>query len=420
MLATLPLVLLATLTLQYHCSSATYYPEQSVIEGTDSTGTARQYNLTQPRRYIDCRNWPQNEPCPITLNITHMYTMTAYDYDSTTDVEVGGRRADQGYTLNISSSGMLQFYYRNNVPGANQELLYPILADGSLERRLVIAINNQVPGPTILGRKNQTLQVTVVNCLFTESISVHWHGQNSINRPWMDGVAQLTQCPITPYTNFTYLVTLDPSGTYWYHAHFGPQRTDGLYGALIVTDTSEFPDAAADFEDLPEQHTLAFIDWHHLESTSIVETLGSRSHFPDPVDSTQIYEPTLIYGGSGASPVPFVSGLINGAGWKYTPDSATCTRESEQNTPLAMFLVTTGKQYRFRLIGAQNIYAFRFSIEGHKMTLLATDGTPVQETAAITEVPPVDLLLNRLVQSLLLSKFRLQTGGSILVSCSFI
>ena len=379
---TLVLVLLATLMLQHLCSSTThyYYPEQTVIERIDDMGTTLRYNLTQPRRFIDCRNWLQNDPCPIILNITHMYTMTAYEYDSTIDADVGGRRADQGYIVNITSSGMLQFLYSAPRGTRNPELLYPILADGSPERRLVIAINNQVPGPTILGRKDQTLQVTVVNSLFTESISVHWHGQNSINRPWMDGVAQLTQCPITPYTNFTYEVTLDVAGSYWYHAHFGPQRTDGLYGALIVTDASEFPDAAADFVDLPEQHTLTFIDWQHLESTAIVETVASRARFPDPLDSAQSYQPTIIYGGSGAGPVPFVSGLINGAGWRYTPDITTCTRESEQNTPLAVFKVTTGRKYRFRLIGAQNMYAFRFSIEGHKMTLLATDGTPVQET----------------------------------------
>ena len=78
--------------------------------------------------------------------------------------------------------------------------------------------------------------------------------------------------------------------------------------------------------------------------------------------------------------MPFVSGLINGAGWRYTPDMANCARESEQNTPLAVFKVKNTTSYRFRLIGAQNTYAYRFSIEGHKMTLLASDGLPVQET----------------------------------------
>ena len=375
---TLELVLLAILMLQYHCASAaTYYPEQTVIEGTDEKGTMRQYTLTQPRRYIDCRS---RDPCPIVLNITYMYTMTTYNYNSTVDAEFGGRRGDDEYIVNITSSGMLQFNYPNSAPSANRELLYPILADGSRERRLVIAINNQVPGPTIIGRNGQTLQVTVVNSLFTESLSIHWHGQDSIKRPWMDGVAQITQCPITPYTNFTYELTLDTAGTHWYHGHFGAQRTDGLFGALIVMDDSELAgaDVSIDFEDLPEQHTLTFIDWHYLQSTDIVKTISSG--FPDPLDSAQIYKSTLIYGGSSAGPVPFVSGLINGAGWRYTPDMATCMRESEQNTPLAVFNVTTGSNYRFRLIGAQNTFAFRFSIEGHNMTLLASDGTPVKET----------------------------------------
>ena len=250
MFVTLVLVLLATLTLQYHCSSAAhfYHPEQTEI--VDDTG----HNLTQPRRYIDCRSRQQNERCPIVLSITQMQTMTAYEYDSTTNVEFGGKRSHHGHIVNLTSSGILQFRYPNSAPDA-RELLFPILADGSPERRPVIAINNQVPGPTIIERKGQTLRVTVVNNLDTESISVHWHGQHASGSPWMDGVAQITQCPIIPFTNFTYELTLDPVGTHWYHAHTGPQRTDGLFGALIVTDASEFAGTnvqPTNFKDLPE------------------------------------------------------------------------------------------------------------------------------------------------------------------------
>ena len=386
---TAALALLASLALQRHSSSAaTYYPEQRDIQGT-----TRSYTLTEPRRYIDCRSRPQNEPCPIVLNITYMQTMTVYEYDSSINVEVGGRRGDDGYIVSLTPTGTLQFYFPNGEPSGTTyqdrppELLYPILADGSLERRPVIAINNQVPGPTIIGRKDQTLQVTVVNNLATEALSVHWHGQHVLNRPWMDGVAQLTQCPITSYTNFTYEFTLDQVGTHWYHAHNGPQRTDGLFGALIVTDTSEFAgaDVPTSFEDLPEQHTLTFIDWQSRESVAVVETIASGARFPDPINSIgsnsrQMYSNTLIYGDSESAPMPFVSGLINGAGWRYTPDLANCRRQFDQNTPLAVFNVTERNTYRFRLIGAQSAYAFRFSIEGHKMTLLATDGFLVQET----------------------------------------
>ena len=386
-------ILLVSLTLQCRYSSATYYFKQPEIEGIDRRGTMRKYNLIQPQRYIDCRERPQGESCPIVFNITYMQTMTVYEYDSTINREVGGRRGDDGYIVNITSGGMLQFHFPNSAPlyrAGNPDLLYPILGDGSIERRPVIAINNQVPGPTIIGRKDQTLEVTVVNNLATESISVHWHGQHVVDTPWMDGVAQLTQCPITSYTNFTYKFTLDQVGTHWYHAHNGPQRTDGLFGALIVTDDSEFAGTGVDptsFVDLPEQHTLTFIDWQSRDSITVIETIASGARFPDPVNTGEMYNNTIIYGGSESAPMPFVSGLINGAGWRYTPGpvppdaaQATCTRESGQHTPLAVFNVTQGNTYRFRLIGAQSAYAFRFSIQEHKMTLLSSDGIPVQET----------------------------------------
>ena len=348
------------------------------------------HQLTQPPRNIDCRDVAGS--CSITLNVTHMQTMTVYEYDPDLDRDVGGRRGDEGYIVNLNTSGFLEFYYRlpkyNNV-----QLLYPILADGSLERRLVIAINNQVPGPTIIGRQGQNLQVTVINNLATESLAVHWHGLDQVGTPWMDGVAQLTHCPITSYTNFTYNFTLDRVGTYWYHAHNGPQRTDGLFGALVVTNTSEFTGiniTGPSFQDLPEQHTLTFIDWQSSGSATIIEKILSSTAFPNPINSSQRYNPTLTYGGTESAPMPFVSGVINGAGWRYTPgppngNQTLCTRESGQNTPLAVFNVTHGNRYRFRLIGAENVYVFRFSIQGHKMVLLSSDGVPVQETVSQQE-----------------------------------
>ena len=382
------LVLLVSLALQYHCSFATYYPEQTLLTVQTGPGAGLSYRLTQLRRYIDCR--PEVASCSITLNVTYMQTMTVYEYDPATNRDVGGRRGDNGYAVSITPRGLLQFRFERSTPEPDYTggFLYPILADGSLERRPVIAINNQVPGPTIIGRNGQNLRVTVVNNLATESISVHWHGQHAVGTPWMDGVAQLTQCPITSFTSFTYDFTLDQAGTHWYHAHNGPQRTDGLFGALIVTDTSEFTGATMpvpSFQDLPEQHTLTFIDWQSSDSITVTETIASGSRFPDPIDPSQnlIYSNTLIYRGSESAPMPFVSGLINGAGWRYTPGPPNaCTHEFTQETPLAVFNVTSGNIYRFRLIGAQNAYAFRFSIQGHKMTLPSSDGVPVQETVS--------------------------------------
>ena len=44
-----------------------------------------------------------------------------------------------------------------------------------------------------------------------------------------------------------------------------------------------------------------------------------------------------------------------------------------ENSILSVFPVKRGKTYRFRLIGVQSVYAYRFSIDSHKLTVIATD-----------------------------------------------
>ena len=48
------------------------------------------------------------------------------------------------------------------------------------------------------------------------------------------GASKVTQCPIQPQTSFTYEFVAEPAGTHGYHAHHGLERSDGLFGALIV------------------------------------------------------------------------------------------------------------------------------------------------------------------------------------------
>jgi FtsP/CotA-like multicopper oxidase with cupredoxin domain len=49
------------------------------------------------------------------------------------------------------------------------------------------------------------------------------------------------------------------------------------------------------------------------------------------------------------------------------------------NTPLEVFTMTPGKRYRFRLINSfGTVCPAQFSVEDHVLTLIATDGEPVQ------------------------------------------
>lgn len=80
----------------------------------------------------------------------------------------------------------------------------------------------------------------------------------------MDGVPQVTQCPIPPHTTFRYKFTADSEGTHWWHSHAGIQRSDGAFGALIVRQPkSKTPNVNLYEFDLSE-HTIFIQDWIHI------------------------------------------------------------------------------------------------------------------------------------------------------------
>ena len=379
------------------------YPEWSTISWIDRDSVSRTANIVRAvgpnndmNGAIDCTRYFPGE-CEITLNITHMLTMTLYDYYPEDLKDSGGHRGVDGYAIKINADGSFAFRYENAVPNRPiSTFLWPIIADAhlkddELERRSVIAVNNQVPGPTIIAQQNQPLNIKVVNNLASESISIHWHGQHVLEAPWMDGVAHITQCPIAPYTEFTYSFKPDQVGTHWYHAHSGAQRTDGLFGALIIKSDNEFTGTDLEnmvdtFEDHPEEHTISLIDWQHDNSIDLFSVIQSGSRFKSPINGDRSYSFAEIYDGSESAPYPFLSGLINGLGWEFTPvSSSSC---NHNNNSLNFFNVAPGEAYRFRLIGAQSAYAFRFSIEGHKLKLLASDGMLVK-----TDPEEVDFII---------------------------
>ena len=86
----------------------------------------------------------------------------------------------------------------------------------------------------------------------------------------MDGVGLVSQAPITPGAVFRYMFSATPSGTHWYHSHLEPQKTDGLFGALIVREKSKtvqkLKEKLGNFEDNPSQHTLTLLDFQQEAS----------------------------------------------------------------------------------------------------------------------------------------------------------
>src|ERR1700704_7949 len=79
--------------------------------------------------------------------------------------------------------------------------------------RKAIAVNDQIPAPTLHFKEGNHVTINVYNHL-NIGTAIHWHG---VLVPWqMDGVEHVTQHPIPPGGVFHYQFTLYQSGTYWY------------------------------------------------------------------------------------------------------------------------------------------------------------------------------------------------------------
>ena len=261
----------------------------------------------------------------------------------------------------------------------------PITVDGATFR-MFIGINGQIPGPTLIVHEGQEVQVRVVNKLTSEGISIHWHGMHQKRSPWMDGVGLVSQAPITPGAYFDYIFKADPPGTHWYHSHTGAQRTDGLYGGLVVKENPSnrlnmmeyTKDWGRELRDKPDEHTLSLLDWQSESSLNLFVRIHSTlGYFPDigvgrvPTQQDNLYLRTHSADGIEVGPVPYWSGLINGQG----------RHDGNTFSILSTFEVETGEAYRFRLIGAQSLYAFKFSIDDHKLHLSASDGQLIEREA---------------------------------------
>ncbi|KAK8384395.1 hypothetical protein O3P69_009301 [Scylla paramamosain] len=227
-----------------------------------------------------------------------------------------------------------------------------ITADGS--RRMIFTVNKQLPGPAIQVCVGDKVLVDVMNNLPSSAIALHWHGvtmgatsalPDARSTPYMDGAAGVTQCPIPPGSGFRYAFFATDPGTHMWHA--GLERGDGLFGALIVTQSSE---------DDPyvhiEEHMLVISDWYNKSSVALLADRHSAG--PPP-------RPSAL--------------LINGRG----------TRVTSPAVPPPRLLIQEGTRYRLRVVSAAAaLCPVTLNVEGHDLIILALDGEPVSFVNAST------------------------------------
>ncbi|KAL6721966.1 hypothetical protein ACLMJK_001071 [Lecanora helva] len=229
-------------------------------------------------------------------------------------------------------------------------------------QRNVILINGMFPGPLIEANWGDTINVNVHNEITgpDEGTGLHWHGLLQSESPWEDGVPAVQQCPIPPGKSLQYSFKADLYGSSWYHSHYSAQYAGGLFGPMIIHGPKN-----ADYDiDLGP---ILLTDYYHKEYFEIVE--GVMGTAPDPTLLAPLSDNNLING-----KMDFNCSLVT--------DGTPCVN----NAGLSKFQFEKGKKHRLRLINAGAEGIQKFSIDGHKMTVMANDFVPIQpyETEIVT------------------------------------
>ncbi|XP_050514560.1 uncharacterized protein LOC114336593 [Diabrotica virgifera virgifera] len=232
-----------------------------------------------------------------------------------------------------------------------------VLADG-VERGLLTA-NRMLPGPSIQVCEGDKVVIDVENHMEGMEVTLHWHGIFQKGSQYYDGVPFVTQCPIQQGNTFRYQWLAGNAGTHFWHAHTGLQKMDGLYGSIVIRQPpSHDPNSHLYDYDLTT-HVVLISDWMH-------EAAAER--FPGRLAVNTGQDPE--------------SCLINGKGQFRDPNTGFMT-----NTPLEVFTITPGKRYRFRMINSfASVCPAQLTIQGHDLTLIATDGEPVQPVKVNTVI----------------------------------
>ncbi len=237
---------------------------------------------------------------------------------------------------------------------------------GKLKR--AIAVNGQIPMPTLTFTEGDTAEIYVHNNL-KEETSLHWHGLFLPNKE--DGVPNLTQMPIKPGTTHLYKFPIIQHGTHWYHSHSGLQEQIGMYGSFIMNKREEWdiptiPLVLSEWTDLKPDNVHRMLhnatDWFALKKNAVQSyaEAAKAGHFKTKLqnewkrmlamDVSDVYYDRIFMNGHPESTISEINGQ----------------------------LLRAGDKVRLRISngGASSYFWLRYA--GGKITVVANDGNDVE------------------------------------------
>ena len=229
--------------------------------------------------------------------------------------------------------------------------------------RKAIALNGQIPAPTLFFTEGDTAIIHVHNQMKVEA-SIHWHGLLLPNE--QDGVPNLTTAPIEAGSTHTFKFPLIQTGTYWYHSHTMLQEQSGIYGSIVIYPLGEnkMKEQVIMLSDWTNENPHEVLrslkrgsDWYAIKKNS-VQSWGealAKGYLKDRAKTEWVRMPAM-----DISDVYYNRFFING--------------KSEGTWPEAK----PGDTVRLRIINGGSSSYFWLLYAGGKMKVVAADGLDVQ------------------------------------------
>ncbi len=234
-----------------------------------------------------------------------------------------------------------------------------------------IAVNGQIPMPTLTFTEGDTAEIYVHNEM-NEETALHWHGVFVPNKE--DGVPYLTQMPIKPHSTYVYKFPIIQTGTHWYHSHSGLQEQIGMYGAMIFNKRNSDTTFRQGIDDLPTI-PVVISDWADMKPEEIDRSLHNQTDwFAIKKGTTQSYSEAIASGNlktkltnewkrmnaMDVSDMAYNQFLVNGKNQNEQPQ------------------FKAGDKVRLRISNAGASSYFWLTYSGGKITVVANDGNDVE------------------------------------------
>jgi CopA family copper-resistance protein len=233
-----------------------------------------------------------------------------------------------------------------------------------------IAINDQIPAPTLEFTEGDDAEILVKNEVPNQELSLHWHG--ILLPPEMDGVPYLTTPTIRTGETLAFRFKIRQSGTYWYHSHTNVQEQKGVYGAFLIHPKTK-PFA------YDKEVVAVLSDWSDENADSILKNLRKDGDYYLYKKGTMrswlgalqagslgnyLYNEWTRMGGMDYSDVGYDAFLINGK------------RDSQ------LLVAHPGEKVRVRIINAAASTYFHVALGKSPMRVVSADGVDIAPALA--------------------------------------